>query len=50
VAYDRLGQTETARARFLDGTALQGVGDMLNRYPELRPLIGKYQPSPVPNL
>lgn len=48
VAYDRLGQTDTARSRFLDGTALQGVGDMLNRYPELRPLIAKYHPTPAP--
>jgi tetratricopeptide (TPR) repeat protein len=50
VAYDRLGNTDAARARFLDGTALQGVGDILNRYPEVRPLITKYAPTPVPAL
>lgn len=50
VAYDRVGNTDTARARFLDGTALQGVGDLLNRYPEVRPLIAKYAPTPVPVL
>ncbi len=48
VAYDRLGNTDAARQRFLDATVLQGVGDMLNRYPELRPLLARYSPTPVP--
>ncbi len=48
VAYDRLDRPDDARQRFLDGTALQGIADLLNRYPEVRPLITKYAPTPAP--
>lgn len=48
VAHDQLGQTDRAAQRFRDGTTLQGVCDLLNRYAELRPLISRYAPMPVP--
>jgi len=50
VAYDRLNRPDDARQRFLDGTALQGIADILNRYPEVRPLIAKYAPTPAPGV
>jgi tetratricopeptide (TPR) repeat protein len=50
VAHDRLGQTDQAAKRFQDGTTLQGISDLLNRYVELRPLVTRYAPMPVPAL
>lgn len=49
VAYDRVGREDDARQAFADATTLQGVGDLLNRYAELRPLIAKYTPTRAPN-
>lgn len=48
-AYDHLGQTDRAAERFRDGTTLQGVSDLLNRYVELRSLVTRYPPMPVPS-
>ncbi|MBC7782705.1 MAG: hypothetical protein H7144_02615 [Burkholderiales bacterium] len=50
VAYDRLGNESAARQRFGEGTALQAVADLLNLYPELRTLLGKYAPTIPPPL
>ncbi len=48
VAYDRMNQSVRAQDCYSSGTALQPAGDMLNLYPELRVLLGKYQPATPP--
>jgi tetratricopeptide (TPR) repeat protein len=48
VAYDRASRPADAARAFADATALQPMAELLNRYVEVRPLIAKYAPTPVP--
>jgi tetratricopeptide (TPR) repeat protein len=48
VAYDQLARPDDAQRCFANATALQGVADLLNRYPECRTLLTKYAPTPAP--
>jgi tetratricopeptide (TPR) repeat protein len=50
IAYDRLGDGQSARERFADATNLQPIAELLQRYPELRPLPALYPPTPAPRL
>jgi hypothetical protein len=48
IAHHRLGQADAARAAMASATTLQGVGDLVRTYPELRPLLSLYPPAPAP--
>jgi tetratricopeptide (TPR) repeat protein len=47
-AYDMLNRPQEAQSAYENATILMPLGELSRRYPELSPLISRYQPAPAP--